>query len=261
MLLRLLLYCKFRLFFSLSYLDLITDSLSIQTPRNCQVGHGRSTTGTVVASLVLNWLSGSKLFSGSEEPSSDKPRPNYQITHSLLRVIRNGLECKRMVDEVVDNCGAYLNLRDSIEQWRIKAENETDENARKRAIRRGLLHLKRYFLLITFQAYLDQTPPTMIEKLESFRSWVARHQEFKTMREDLEHADIEALVPVEKLSPGDGIALTSEVLDVVNRRDGGVLAQHTIIKYDMFPGCQKLTLQERIDGEFFLFLCALVIVF
>ncbi|EPZ35928.1 hypothetical protein O9G_006370, partial [Rozella allomycis CSF55] len=29
---------------------------------------------------------------------------------------------------------------------------------------------------------------------------------------------------------------------------GSVLASFTILKYDHFPGCQKLTLKDRIDG-------------
>jgi len=37
-------------------------------------------------------------------------------------------------------------------------------------------------------------------------------------------------------------------MDVVNNRNGAVLAQQTILKYDMFPGCQKLSLTERIEG-------------
>ena len=51
-----------------------------------------------------------------------------------------------------------------------------------------------------------------------------------------------------ELLPGEGVALASEVTKVVNRRRGSVLAAQTILKYDHFPGCQKLALPERLDG-------------
>ncbi|KAJ3086244.1 hypothetical protein HK102_013370 [Quaeritorhiza haematococci] len=268
---------------------------------NCQIGIGRSTTGTVVTTLVYNWLHGIKeigsdpqsrpesqtpavselwkvtreselgkppLFpssSGSAKSlqESDKtqsgsiermqfPRMNYQIIHSLLRVIKNGLECKNMVDEVIDLCSQVTNLRDSIEQCRLQAEavdETTNPQQHRRYIRKGLLYLKRYFLLIAFQAYLNETPTQSLGgEIETFKAWMDRHMEIVTMKEDLDSENINALVPVEHLSPGDGIALTTEVLDVVNRRNGAVLARQTIIKYDMFPGAQKLSLAERIEG-------------
>ncbi|TPX51665.1 hypothetical protein SeMB42_g01840 [Synchytrium endobioticum] len=216
---------------------------------NCQIGQGRSTVGTAVASLVMHWLNGTKPASYEVEQTSTKPRINYQIIHSLLRVIRNGLECKNMVDAVVDDCGQFMNIRDSIEECRLQAENESDKDLKKRAVRRGLLNLKRYFILILFQCYLDENRLDRItEWRESFKLWMERHPEFDTIKEELENTDIQALVPVEKLAPGDGVALTTEVLNVVNSRNGQVLAQNTIMKHDLFPGCQKLSLSERIEG-------------
>lgn len=35
---------------------------------------------------------------------------------------------------------------------------------------------------------------------------------------------------------------------MVNQRAGAVLACQTILKYDMFPGAQKGSLVEKIDG-------------
>ncbi|TPX31687.1 hypothetical protein SmJEL517_g05062 [Synchytrium microbalum] len=217
---------------------------------NCQIGQGRSTVGTAVASLVMHWLNNTKPSHYDAMPPNAKPRINYQIIHSLLRVIRNGLECKNMVDSVIDDCGQFMNIRDSIEQCRLQAENESDKDLKKRAVRRGLLNLKRYFILILFQCYLDQNRLDHVtQRNESFKLWMDRHPEFATIREDFENADIQALVPVEKLAPGDGVALTNEVLKVVNSRNGQVLAQQTILKHDMFPGCQKLSLSERIEGS------------
>ena len=75
------------------------------------------------------------------------------------------------------------------------------------------------------------------------------HPEFETIREELKSNTIDPLVPVAELEPGDGMALTNEVLDVVNRRKGAVVSQGTIIKFDLFPGAQKISLTERIEGS------------
>ncbi|RUS27280.1 hypothetical protein BC938DRAFT_483485 [Jimgerdemannia flammicorona] len=224
---------------------------------NCQVGLGRSTTGTVIATLITHWLQGLRTpktpwADGQNQfqlpPPNQGMEVNYQIINSLLRVIKNGLECKRLVDEIVDDCAVYLNLRDCIEDFRLHAENAADETIKRRAVKRGLAALERYFLLICFQSYLDQMDADTAGDLESFQAWMARHQEFDTILQELERDGMESLVPVEKLNPGDGIALTSEVLSVVNQRKGQVLALQTILKHDAFPGCQKMSLREKVEG-------------
>ena len=233
---------------------------------NCQIGLGRSTTGTVITSLILRWLtqkSGSSYspptinWSVSENKSASDVRDgaaskcNYHAIHSLLRVIQNGLESKRVVDDTIDNCGLYANLRDSIEECRQLAEaasSDGEKQQRRKYIKRGLLHLNRYFTLILFQNYLDQNEPGVERRLVTFTDWLHQHPEFSTIRDELETDSISPLVPVQELEPGDGIALSSEVLDVVNKRNGAVLAQGTIIKYDVFPGAQKLSLAEKIEG-------------
>ncbi|KAI8816483.1 inositol hexakisphosphate-domain-containing protein, partial [Fimicolochytrium jonesii] len=210
----------------------------------CQTGKGRSSTGCVVAYLVLLWL-------GAVEPPQTKSvtRPNYSITNSLLRVVRDGVESKRLVDDVIDECGEYLNIRDDIEASRVDAMNAPDDMTRRAATDRGLVQLKRYFLLIAFQSYLAQNPPGLSNELQSFSSWLQKRPELKGMVRIMgQENDIHALTPVEHLRPGDGMALSTEVLEVVKSRKGAVLSQGSILKGDMFPGAQKLSLTERVDG-------------
>ena len=45
----------------------------------------------------------------------------------LLRVIRKGPAVKSAVDDAIDQCSAVFNLRDSIEEARLEAEQATDE--------------------------------------------------------------------------------------------------------------------------------------
>jgi protein-tyrosine phosphatase len=217
---------------------------------NCQIGIGRSTVGMVIVTLILRWL-GMENTPMVSKKSFDVPTTkyyNYQVIHSLLRVIRNGIECKRVVDQVIDAASSLVNIRDIIEDTRQASEAEIDPALKDAYRRKALVALDRYFMLILFQSYLDQNIPGLESELTSFKSWIAIHPEFNTIREELLGFEIDPLIPVDEMEPGDGIALSNEVLDVVNRRKGAVLSQGTIVKYDLFPGSQKMSLKDRIVG-------------
>lgn len=235
--------------------------------RNCQVGVGRSTTGTVIATLLTRWirptnmgLSTGSISSHQNElhsvPPTTKPGTylNYQIINSLLRVIKHGLENKGLVDYTLDQCSATIghNLRDNIEQVRIQAEKEIQDDPTqfKKSLKRGIIGLQRYFMFICFQAYLDSTSPSLVSETESFGQWMKRHPELDTILMDLATEEFRLIVPVEKSLTGDGMALSSEVMRVVTARHGQVLAQQTILKHDAFPGCQKMSLKEKIPGAY-----------
>ncbi|KAI9320761.1 inositol hexakisphosphate-domain-containing protein [Dichotomocladium elegans] len=181
--------------------------------------------------------------------STRRQHLNYQIINSLLRVIRNGLENKWIVDDTIDRCGATMNLRDVVESAHAKMESVEDEAERRRILKRGIVMLERYFLLICFQAYLVETSPDMAGETESFGDWMRRHQEITTIRHELRTEDDNLILPVEK-TIGDGVALSSEVMRVVSSRHGNVLAQQTILKHDAFPGCQKVSLKEKVEGAY-----------
>ncbi|CAO3589334.1 unnamed protein product [Absidia cylindrospora] len=244
---------------------------------NCQIGLGRSTTGTVIATLLTRWIH-QQSASTFTPPSPEQPltirRRNYQIINSLLRVIKRGLENKRIVDDVLDQCGLTINLRDIIEKMRVQVENETDPSKRKRKIKRGIVALERYYVLICFQAYLDNTSPELLHETESFGQWMKRHPELATILKELQTTDnLDSIVPEELPIPtsgiesimattasaegnsnlvgqGDGLALSSEVLHVLQGRSGQVLGQNSILKHDAFPGCQKMGLREKIPGAY-----------
>ena len=58
----------------------------------------------------------------------------------LLRVIRKGPAVKAAVDDAIDQCAEVLNLRDSIEEARIRAEQSTAEREKRSFAQRGLFH-------------------------------------------------------------------------------------------------------------------------
>ncbi|CAO0803096.1 unnamed protein product [Mucor circinelloides] len=215
---------------------------------NCQVGLGRSTLGTVIATLITRWIKPSHVKEGNDHRRKCQYL-NYQIINSLLRVIKNGLEVKHTVDDVIDTCGAFLNLREMIESEHIKSDNQDDEVKKKAHIKRGIAALQRYFVLLCFEAYLDSTSPELVNSTPTFESWMNKRPEIGTLLQEFEHPDEHLITPVEK-SIGDGVALSSEIMSVVASRHGQVLAQQTILKHDAFPGCQKMSLKEKIEGAY-----------
>jgi hypothetical protein len=85
----------------------------------------------------------------------------------LLRVTRKGPAVKNAVDNAVDLCSSVINLRDSIEVARLRAEEAGEEKQKKMHTTKALQHLRRYFELIVFQAYLHSTEPDTLQSFEN----------------------------------------------------------------------------------------------
>lgn len=66
-------------------------------------------------------------------------RHSYQVINNLLRVIRKGPAVKDAVDEAVDVCGVVENLRDSIEDVRLEAEQATNDWQKREMAQKGML--------------------------------------------------------------------------------------------------------------------------
>ena len=153
------------------------------------MGSGRSTMGMVICMQILYWIHCVTNQKISSQENLSPVHMQYPVIHSLLRVIRNGLECKAIVDDCIDKCAQIMNLRVAIDNWRSQAEQATEDNVRRRAVQKGIQYLKRYFMLICFQAYLDQTRPDQgLSEIETFSAWLRRHAEIVRMLDDLEDA-------------------------------------------------------------------------
>ena len=201
----------------------------------------------MVTCLIIRWITKGARWTNIKQ---GKPRQTYQVIQSLLRVIRNGVECKSIVDEAIDACDNTQNLRENIQDLYQQYMSATNLEIKNKTEARGFTALSKYYMLILFQSYLDQNPPGMSNELMSFKLWLSMHPEFETIREQLVTNTIpHPLSPIsESIKIGDGVASSLEVENVVNSRKGGVLARGTIIKYDVFPGAQMLSLSERIEG-------------
>ncbi|KAF9223711.1 hypothetical protein BS17DRAFT_802243 [Gyrodon lividus] len=252
-------------------MDLVvrTDSTNTAIVVNCQLGRGRSTLTSVLILLIQQWLKESRLLAQAsprllprspalstslsmsesfmEEPVNK--RQSYQVVNNFLRIVRRGSEVKNAVDEGIDRCAIVINLRDSIEEERVKAEQASDEKQKRVHTSKGLQNLRRYFELIVFQAYLQSTEADTIKSVETFEKFIENRPVIKTFEKDLVADGLHALTPLERTEVNDGIAHPDEVKQVVVNRSGSILSASTILKSDFFSNLQKMTLPERIDGS------------
>ncbi|CAI9099930.1 OLC1v1036826C1 [Oldenlandia corymbosa var. corymbosa] len=157
---------------------------------NCQMGIGRTTTGTVIACLVkLRMDFGRPIrilqdnsalhekFSGGI--SSDDESEGHGLTSTALtaktgrytsyafgindilllwkitRLFDNGVECRDALDAIIDRCSALQNIRQAVLQYRkLFNRQQIEPRERRVALNRGAEYLERYFRLIAFAAYL-----------------------------------------------------------------------------------------------------------
>ncbi|PAV16188.1 metal ion binding oxidoreductase [Pyrrhoderma noxium] len=248
-------------------MEVVTRLHSSNTPiiLNCQLGRGRSTVASIIILLIQQWLQAQRRPRLARSPSTymrrtnsildiglaqnDPNRHSYQVINNLLRVIRNGLMVKDAVDAAIDQCSDVYNLRDSIEDSRMRAEQASNDQTRKSYAQRGLYNLRRYFELIIFQWYLSTIEPDTIRTVESFESFVKNHPVIKTFEKDLQAEGLNALKPLERVDLAEGVALPDEARQVVMSRKGSILSASTILKSDFFSNLQKMSLPERVEGS------------
>lgn len=209
---------------------------------NCQLGRGRTTLVSVFVLLIKRWLDGA--VDVEEDPKV--PRLSYHVINSLLRVLPHGQKTKRVVDDAIDECGQVLNIRQCIEDARLAALEASDNN-RQALIKQGSQHLRRYFHLLVFQAYLDSvTPNTVLQ--HTFERYLHKQPVLSTIARELENPELATISPLGKVEITDGVALPDEVDEVVQNRSGSILSASTILKSDFFSGILKTGLPLRIDG-------------
>ncbi|KDQ57083.1 hypothetical protein JAAARDRAFT_194263 [Jaapia argillacea MUCL 33604] len=250
-------------------IDLVVRTDSTNTPivLNCQLGRGRSTMTSIILLLIQRWLEngrsrkhGPRMFMnrsmstksiGPEDgiDSRHTRRSSYTVINNLLRVIRKGPAVKGAVDDAIDQCDEVLNLRDSIDDCRTRAEQATDDRQRRVLVQKGLHNLRRYFELVIFQAYLQSIEPDTMESFETFESFVQNRPVIKTFEKDFNIDESKILKLLQRADVLEGVAFPDEVMQVVTNRTGTILSASTILKSDFFSNLQKMTLPERIDGS------------
>jgi hypothetical protein len=69
-------------------------------------------------------------------------------------------------------------------------------------------HLLRYYHLLVFQAYLDDTDPDE-EGAFTFESFVKHRPVFKTLEKEMLQGGLESLTPLERADPATVMAVSS----------------------------------------------------
>lgn len=158
---------------------------------NCQMGRGRTTTGTVIACLLklrIDYGRPIKILFGdvkqeevddgtssgeendgngaastspvSKEKISEREGRAFGINDIVLlskitRLFDNGLECREALDAIIDRCSALQNIRQAVLHYRnVFNRQHVEPRKRRVALNRGAEYLERYFRLIAFAAYL-----------------------------------------------------------------------------------------------------------
>jgi hypothetical protein len=174
---------------------------------NCQMGRGRTTTGTIIATLlqlrkmqafpvaangscsnpqVPEWFVKSDAAlaaAGAAQPvvPCDKLKGGmYGVVRSLLRVLERGLLGKAILDIAIDANQQMQNLREAIASYRSRLLNEEKERKRATLMAVCLEYLERYYMLICFASYITwpKFSPSSPEHV-TFQDWTDSRPELR----------------------------------------------------------------------------------
>jgi hypothetical protein len=160
-----------------------------------QMGRGRTTTGMVIACLVLlrceNGLLKAcclpsdrvELESGSS--SGEDVNSDMHVGSPANRIEDQNCIAGFVMDDI-DYCAAMQNLRQAVLHYRRAFNDQKlEHHARRAALNRGVEYLERYLMLIGFAAYLNSDSFTGYCEGGSgttFKAWLHRHPEVRQMK-------------------------------------------------------------------------------
>jgi len=156
---------------------------------NCQMGRGRTTTGLVCAYLLnqnvlKSWKPKNDFSEKSAEHPPDYRRGEYHVILKIVSTIEDGELIKAQVDDAIDACSEMQNLRDAIYECKVTSENPaTSEIDKKMYFKRGINYLERYWWLILFNTYLNNTAPKFPR---SFTKWMQSRWGYRRMLRKLD---------------------------------------------------------------------------
>ena len=127
----------------------------------------------------------------------------YVGVRRFTRTLERGSQAKAEVDEVVDACGALINLRTAIMRYRKPPKTNKfyrpEIQARHVAFQRGSAYLERYCMLIAFAAYLRQCRQR--GRQTTFGDWLLARPDVTAAREAIHQNPAGALAPVPAMLP------------------------------------------------------------
>nr|GEX09018.1 paladin isoform X1 [Tanacetum cinerariifolium] len=251
---------------------------------NCQMGRGRTTTGTVIACLLKLRIDhgrpirvllddvacGAESDNGSssgDESGADpvsKGRTRVDASHAfgindilllwkITRFFENGVECREALDAVIDRCSALQNIRQAVLRYRkLFNQQHTEPRERRVALNRGAEYLERYFRLIAFAAYLGSEAFDGFcgqgDSKITFKSWLRQRPEVQAMKWSIRLRPGRFFtVPEELRAPQESQHGDAVMESIVKKRNGSVLGKGSILKMYFFPG-QRTSSNIQIHG-------------
>jgi len=206
----------------------------------------------------------------------------FGVILSLIRVLPQGPSAKKWADFVIEKCGAVENIRMNIAECIDRAATSRTSERAAEFVERGLINLRRYFVLILVAAY-EMSVARDPSGDKGFATWFFDRPELGTIfkeikgKEPLRYAsdsvlsapppsdvdapptissevgNVVAQPPTLESAAATGTAKLDparEVLRFVSQRNGKVLTKGAIAKSDHFPGCARLKNYEvRISGS------------
>ncbi|KAK9950366.1 hypothetical protein M0R45_005859 [Rubus argutus] len=206
---------------------------------NCQMGIGRTTTGTVIACLLklridygrpikilVDNIGGEEVDGGSssgEETGGTSATSTASVTNvrtekeqgrvfgmndilllwKITRLFDNGVECREALDAIIDRCSALQNIRQAVLQYRkVFNQQHVEPRERRVALNRGAEYLERYFRLIAFAAYLGS------EAFDGFCGQGESRMTFKNWMH--QRPEVQAMKWSIKLRPGRFLTVPEE---------------------------------------------------
>ena len=139
---------------------------------NCQMGRGRTTSGMVIASLIVSvrefghsWLEQHAGIAMDEAHTTDESRElredelrtdgEYRCILQLVGVLSHGRLAKTLLDRVIDRMETIQNLRKAISMMKLRANSAEPGSPRhKQLVTVFRNYLGRYGYLIAFASYL-----------------------------------------------------------------------------------------------------------
>ncbi|XP_038874639.1 paladin isoform X1 [Benincasa hispida] len=203
-------------------LNIVSASKDTAFVFNCQMGIGRTTTGTVIACLLklrmdygrpikilLNKktreeVDGSSSSDEDNETNAVVSPSTYKevkqknqsrvfgindilLLWKITRLFDNGMECREALDAIIDRCSALQNIRQAVLQYRKVFNQHVEPRVRRVALNRGAEYLERYFRLIAFAAYLGSEAFDGIcgqgeGRGMTFKNWLHQSPEVQAMK-------------------------------------------------------------------------------
>jgi len=141
---------------------------------NCSSGVERTQVGMVMASLMFAIDAGAKPKGYVDPPEGPavpdlKDKAQYAGIIQLCQHLPEGPLSKAVVDDVIDDNEAIINLRKMVGQA-ATIDQDADAAARSQGVCLAMDHLERYWLLVCFGAYLRKQVTDKFQ--QSFSTWL-----------------------------------------------------------------------------------------